>query len=88
MINTRSVPAEVEHTLIWTKVPIYHPELVDTKVKARIDQDGLCGFTGNASPPPSPSTTCPVGLCITTNAFLWRLALLPECECDCECDCD
>ncbi|TEB40006.1 hypothetical protein FA13DRAFT_1680029 [Coprinellus micaceus] len=51
-----SVPPEVEHTLIWTKVPIYHPELVDTKVRARIDQDGLWGFTGNASPPPSPST--------------------------------
>lgn len=53
---TRPVPPEVEHTLIWTKVPIYHPELVDAKIKARIDQDGLWGFTGNASPPPSPST--------------------------------
>ncbi|KAJ3533542.1 hypothetical protein NMY22_g7293 [Coprinellus aureogranulatus] len=50
-----SVPADVEHTLIWTKVPIYHPDLVDPKVKARIDQDGLWGFTGKASPPPSPS---------------------------------
>ncbi|KAF6755892.1 hypothetical protein DFP72DRAFT_895501, partial [Ephemerocybe angulata] len=51
-----SVPTEAEHTLIWTKVPIYHPDLVDAKVKARIDQDGLWGFTGDASPPPSPST--------------------------------
>ncbi|KAJ3548359.1 hypothetical protein NMY22_g1294 [Coprinellus aureogranulatus] len=50
-----SVPADVEHTLIWTKVPIYHPDLVDPKVKPRIDQDGLWGFTGKASPPPSPS---------------------------------
>ncbi|KAJ2933408.1 hypothetical protein H1R20_g3705, partial [Candolleomyces eurysporus] len=51
-----SVPPEVEHTLIWTKVAIFHPALVDGKVKARIDQDGLWGFTGSASPPPSPST--------------------------------
>ncbi|KAF4617925.1 hypothetical protein D9613_005762 [Agrocybe pediades] len=50
-----SVPPEVEHTLIWTKVPIYHPDLVDPSIQARIDQDGLCGFTGNDSPPPSPS---------------------------------
>jgi len=50
------VPPEVEHTLIWTKVPIYHPSLVAESVKARIDQDGLWGFTGTLSPPPSPST--------------------------------
>ncbi|KAG5634462.1 hypothetical protein H0H81_001871 [Sphagnurus paluster] len=25
-------------------------------ITKRIDQDGLCGFTGNTSPPPSPST--------------------------------
>ena len=51
-----SVPADVEHTLIWTKVPIFHPALVDDRVKKRIDQDGLWGFTGDTSPPPSPST--------------------------------
>lgn len=50
-----TVPPEVEHTLIWTKIPIYHPNLVDESVKARIDQDGLWGFTGNDTPPPSPS---------------------------------
>ncbi|KAF8195406.1 hypothetical protein BJ912DRAFT_875993 [Pholiota molesta] len=50
-----SVPAEIEHTLIWTKVPIYHPDLVDESIKARIYQDGLWGFTGSDSPPPSPS---------------------------------
>ncbi|KAF9483423.1 hypothetical protein BDN70DRAFT_873932 [Pholiota conissans] len=50
-----SVPAEIEHTLIWTKVPIYHLDLVDESIKSRIDQDGLWGFTGNDSPPPSPS---------------------------------
>jgi len=54
--STRSqVPPEVEHFLIWTKVPIYHSDLVDNSVKSRIDLDGLWGFTGNDSPPPSPS---------------------------------
>ena len=54
--STRSqVPPEIEHTLIWTKVPMYHPDLVDNSIKSRIDQDGLWGFTGNDSPPPSPS---------------------------------
>ncbi|KAF9452939.1 hypothetical protein P691DRAFT_755971 [Macrolepiota fuliginosa MF-IS2] len=51
-----SVPAEVEHTLIWTRIPIYHPTLVPASIKPRVDQDGLWGFTGNTSPPPSPST--------------------------------
>ncbi|KAJ3513495.1 hypothetical protein NLJ89_g2917 [Agrocybe chaxingu] len=51
-----SVPSNIEHTLIWTKVPIYHPDLVAPSIKARIDQDGLWGFTGSGSPPPSPST--------------------------------
>lgn len=51
-----SVPPEVEHTLIWTKRPIYHPSLVADSVKPRIEQDGLWGFTGTLFPPPSPST--------------------------------
>ncbi|KAF9046083.1 hypothetical protein BJ165DRAFT_1414889 [Panaeolus papilionaceus] len=50
-----SVPPEIEHTLIWTKAPIYHPELVHPSIKARVNQDGLWGFTGLDSPPPSPS---------------------------------
>ncbi|KJA24026.1 hypothetical protein HYPSUDRAFT_162515 [Hypholoma sublateritium FD-334 SS-4] len=48
-----SVPPEVEHTLIWTKVPIYHPKIVAESVKSRIDQDGLWGFTSNEGSPPS-----------------------------------
>ncbi|XP_006462535.1 hypothetical protein AGABI2DRAFT_193662 [Agaricus bisporus var. bisporus H97] len=54
-----SVPAEVEHTLIWTRIPIFHPSLISPLIKSRIDQDGLWGFTGNTSPPPSPSSTLP-----------------------------
>ncbi|KAJ7079744.1 hypothetical protein B0H15DRAFT_940699 [Mycena belliarum] len=50
-----SVPPEVEHTLIWTRIPIFHPALVAESVRARVELDGLWGFTGNTSPPPSPS---------------------------------
>ncbi|KAH7914256.1 hypothetical protein BJ138DRAFT_434967 [Hygrophoropsis aurantiaca] len=51
-----SVPPEIEHTLVWTRVPIFHADLIDPSVHARIQQDGLCGFTGSSEPPPSPST--------------------------------
>ncbi|KAF8158060.1 hypothetical protein B0H34DRAFT_707342 [Crassisporium funariophilum] len=50
-----SVPPDIEHSLIWTKVPIYHQDLITDSIKPRIDQDGLWGFTGLDSPPPSPS---------------------------------
>ncbi|KAF9077468.1 hypothetical protein BDP27DRAFT_1208474 [Rhodocollybia butyracea] len=50
-----SVPPEIEHTLIWTKVPIFHPDIIPASITPRIEQDGLWGFTGNTSPPPSPS---------------------------------
>ncbi|KAJ6585328.1 hypothetical protein B0H19DRAFT_418886 [Mycena capillaripes] len=50
-----SVPSEVEHTLVWTRIPIFHPVLVPETIRARVELDGLWGFTGNDSPPPSPS---------------------------------
>lgn len=50
-----SVPPEIEHTLVWTRMPIIPLDLPDA-VRPRIHQDGLWGFTGSASPPPSPST--------------------------------
>ncbi|KAH8831495.1 hypothetical protein DL96DRAFT_1667768 [Flagelloscypha sp. PMI_526] len=50
-----SVPPEVEHTLIWTRVPIFHPAVVPKEIESRVNQDGLWGFTGLDSPPPSPS---------------------------------
>ncbi|KAG1799437.1 uncharacterized protein HD556DRAFT_128290 [Suillus plorans] len=51
-----SVPIEIEHTLIWSRVPIFHPDLIPAEVDTRIQQDGLCGFTGTNELPPSPST--------------------------------
>lgn len=48
------VPPEIEHSLIWTKLPIYHPLLVAGSIEARVGQDGLCGFTGVEGPPEMP----------------------------------
>ncbi|CDO69905.1 hypothetical protein BN946_scf184884.g64 [Trametes cinnabarina] len=53
-----SVPPEVEHSLIWSRVPILPPDLPppsESRISARLYQDGLWGFTGSESPPPSPS---------------------------------
>lgn len=41
------VPPGVEHTLVWSRVPIFHPALVPSSIEARIQQNGLCGFTGS-----------------------------------------
>ncbi|TDL23125.1 hypothetical protein BD410DRAFT_747072 [Rickenella mellea] len=65
-----SVPTEVEHTLVWTCIPILPPphllpdniataltsDVLD-RVTKRLEQDGIWGFTGQSddSPPPSPS---------------------------------
>lgn len=63
-----TVPLDVEHSLIWTKVPILPlPSLLtphvaaalapdlQAKISARLAQDGLWGFTGATELPPDPS---------------------------------
>ncbi|KAF5360629.1 hypothetical protein D9756_004612 [Leucocoprinus leucothites] len=57
-----SVPADVEHALIWSRIPIYHGTLVPPLIKSRIEQDGLWGFTGTTSPPPDPAEHLPACL--------------------------
>ncbi|KIJ17610.1 hypothetical protein PAXINDRAFT_167622 [Paxillus involutus ATCC 200175] len=42
-----SVPPEIEHTLIWSRVPVFHPDIIHPLIDARVQQDGLCGFTGS-----------------------------------------
>ncbi|KAI0081639.1 hypothetical protein K474DRAFT_1656442 [Panus rudis PR-1116 ss-1] len=49
-----SVPPEIEHVLIWIRLPLI-PDDLPASIAPRIAQDGLWGFTGNDSPPPSPS---------------------------------
>ena len=66
--SRHTVPTDVEHTLIWTRAPVFPPphlvspqiasSLSDSllsRVTKRLEQDGICGFTGNTSPPPPPS---------------------------------
>lgn len=50
-----TVPPEIEHSLIWTQLPMIPTDL-PRSIAPRIAQDGLWGFTGLDSPPPSPST--------------------------------
>jgi hypothetical protein len=47
-----SVPIDVEHSLVWTKLPLIHPDITDEKILPRIRQDGLAGFTGTNAPVP------------------------------------
>jgi hypothetical protein len=49
------VPRNIEHSLVWTKLPIVHPAVVDSRIAARVHQDGLWGFTANVTPPPPAS---------------------------------
>ncbi|EJD52295.1 hypothetical protein AURDEDRAFT_111680 [Auricularia subglabra TFB-10046 SS5] len=43
-----SVPPEIEHSLVWSRVPITDPALIPAHLRARIDVCGLWGFTGGA----------------------------------------
>lgn len=51
-----TVPPEVEHSVVWTRQPIFHPAIIRPAISERIEANGLCGFTGLTSPPPSPSS--------------------------------
>lgn len=51
-----TVPPEIEHSVVWTRQPIFHPAIILPSVSERIETDGLWGFTGLTSPPPSPSS--------------------------------
>lgn len=51
-----TVPPEVEHSVVWTRQPIFHRAIIPPAISARIEADGLWGFTGLTSPPPSPSS--------------------------------
>lgn len=56
----RTVPPEIEHSVVWTRQAIFHPAIIPEDITKRMDRDGMWGFTGSVSPPPSPSNlaTC------------------------------
>ncbi|KZW00902.1 hypothetical protein EXIGLDRAFT_638758 [Exidia glandulosa HHB12029] len=43
-----SVPPEIEHALVWTRLPIIDPSRVPPHIRPRIDVCGIWGFTGGA----------------------------------------
>ncbi|WVQ77606.1 hypothetical protein IAR50_007294 [Cryptococcus sp. DSM 104548] len=47
-----SVPHDVRHFVVWVRVPIYHPELIqhDDAKWQKIKEEGLGGFTGVIPP--------------------------------------
>ncbi|KZT09214.1 uncharacterized protein LAESUDRAFT_722943 [Laetiporus sulphureus 93-53] len=50
-----SVPPEIEHTLVWARLPIIPPDLPPS-IAPRVLQDGMWGFTGSIEPAPSADT--------------------------------
>lgn len=55
-LSSLAVPSGVEHTIIWTRLPIINASIIPEMVYSRVKQDGLWGFTGSSEPPPPPST--------------------------------
>ena len=60
--QTSPVPSDVEHIVVWTKLPIIHPSLVDPRIKDVVNQIGLTGCTGLDGPPPSLADELPGAL--------------------------
>ncbi|CAE6409340.1 unnamed protein product [Rhizoctonia solani] len=46
-----SVPSEIRHYVVWSRLPITHPGIVPAQIWDRIVQDGLWGFSGSTYEP-------------------------------------
>ncbi|KAF8699931.1 Flavoprotein, partial [Rhizoctonia solani] len=46
-----SVPPEIRHYVVWSRLPITHPGIVPAQIWDRIVQDGLWGFSGSTYKP-------------------------------------
>ncbi|QRV81890.1 Flavoprotein [Ceratobasidium sp. AG-Ba] len=46
-----SVPPEIRHYVVWSRLPITHPGIVPAQIWDQIVQDGLWGFSGSAYKP-------------------------------------
>ncbi|CAE7208439.1 unnamed protein product [Rhizoctonia solani] len=46
-----SVPTEIRHYVVWSRLPITHPGIVPAQIWDRIVQDGLWGFSGSTYKP-------------------------------------
>src|SRR5260370_28510491 len=47
----QAVPLDITHFIIWSRLPFVHEEITPYKVKDRVAQDGLWGFTGGITQP-------------------------------------
>ncbi|KAF8349499.1 hypothetical protein F5887DRAFT_946476 [Amanita rubescens] len=76
-----SVPSEVEHSLIWSRVPFFCLDIIPDSVRERIGYYGLWGFTGSVEPPPSPSSLpdC-IGALSEWGVTLDKLKIPPTCN--------
>ncbi|KAG8681828.1 hypothetical protein FRC08_015371 [Ceratobasidium sp. 394] len=46
-----SVPPEIRHYVVWSRLPITHPGIVPAQIWDQIVQDGLWGFSGSSYKP-------------------------------------
>jgi hypothetical protein len=68
------VPHDVEHSLVWSKLPVLHSALTHLSIAWRVSQDGLWGFT-SAQPPEHPS---PSALGSALHSVLIEWGVVPE----------
>lgn len=41
-----SIPLDISHYVVWTRLPIVHPDIVHPSVMEQVHHDGLWGFSG------------------------------------------
>ncbi|KAF9519616.1 hypothetical protein BS47DRAFT_1312208 [Hydnum rufescens UP504] len=46
-----SVPHDVSHFLVWSRLPFVHPDIIPEAIWDRVAQGGLSGFTGSETTP-------------------------------------
>ncbi|KIL55980.1 hypothetical protein M378DRAFT_173119 [Amanita muscaria Koide BX008] len=75
-----SVPPEIEHFLVWSRVP-FLPEVIPETVRQRVGHYGLWGFAGCSEPPQTPSTLPSLlGALSEWGITLDMLKIPPECS--------
>lgn len=45
------MPHGVSHYVVWTRLPIVHPDVVPPEVRGKVNVDGLWGFVGSDTTP-------------------------------------
>ncbi|GJJ08768.1 hypothetical protein Clacol_002987 [Clathrus columnatus] len=53
-----SIPLDISHYVIWSRLPIVHPDIVHSSIRDQVHHDGLWGFSGG---PPEDLISSPDG---------------------------